>query len=600
MEKRLGADLSAVKIHTGGDSAAVASSIGAKAFTVGQDVHFNAGQFAPGTREGDRLLAHELTHVVQGRDAGIQRKPEAGEEIPDDNAVSEPHEPAEQEADAVADDVANDLHSPESETKEKLHTPRAEKQAKISAKLEGGVPRIFRAPMTPATPPPATPGTPSTAPASRPLDAASARAAIKAKAPDCDDIAEPLATEWIGKDETEFQTTFSDVNGLRNAVIKKFIGAGGPKEQTQIVGRPDPVAVQKFQDIDSEQHLDPAHGDLKTAFYTKLAAEMQKPTFTQRDRTYYAMTQAAGYAFNCKGKKIPVDRISPYSSRNTPVDRLYDLNKIQTDILAEIASSMPGCSPEEIDEAQKDDNLKKKAYRHILKKGRPPLDTIDKTKPISNFASWYKPGEIVVNTSAPPNQEFARMMTLGALQPEWYSNGTVVLNIERKLAAASRTLLKPTAFDGLMSALWCARNLGADDYGVTGGGIGEFLEAGVTFEEVTSATPVIPDDDFLLDLQRVKTQVANKFGKASTPTEERVRGNFGNTSIANTTRGKEGGGVAEMYDQVIGRSTQEQNSPSATPEAPGAAQPTSSLMPSGPAVAAGGAYDMTNGPRGAR
>jgi hypothetical protein len=83
-----------------------------------------------------------------------------------------------------------------------------------------------------------------------------------------------------------------------------------------------------------------------------------------------------------------------------------------------------------------------------------------------------------------------------------------------------------------MSALWCARNLGADDYGVTGGGIGEFLEAGVTFEEVTSATPVIPDDDFLLDLERVKTQVSNKFGKTSTPTEERARGNFGNTSSA--------------------------------------------------------------------
>jgi hypothetical protein len=119
------------------------------------------------------------------------------------------------------------------------------------------------------------------------------------------------------------------------------------------------------------------------------------------------------------------------------------LNKIQPDILAEIASSMAGCLPDEIDEAQKDDTLKKKAYRHILKKGRPPLDTIDKTKPISNFASWYKPGEIVVNTSAPPNQEFARMMTLGALQPEWYSNGTVVLNIERKLAALSGSSPRP-------------------------------------------------------------------------------------------------------------------------------------------------------------
>ena len=40
------------------------------------DVHFAAGQYAPGTKEGDRLLAHELTHVVQGQKSGVQRKAE--------------------------------------------------------------------------------------------------------------------------------------------------------------------------------------------------------------------------------------------------------------------------------------------------------------------------------------------------------------------------------------------------------------------------------------------------------------------------------------------------------------------------------------------
>src|SRR5205823_906304 len=65
MEDKLGADLSGVKVHTGGDSASAAESLGARAFTVGSDVHFGAGQFAPGSKEGDRLLAHELTHVVQ-------------------------------------------------------------------------------------------------------------------------------------------------------------------------------------------------------------------------------------------------------------------------------------------------------------------------------------------------------------------------------------------------------------------------------------------------------------------------------------------------------------------------------------------------------
>jgi hypothetical protein len=110
MENRLGADLSGVKVYQGGDSATAASAIGAKAFTIGSDVHFNAGQFAPGTKEGDRLLAHELTHVVQGQRGGVQRKAEVGEDKAEQAEVSEPHEPAEQEADNVADHVADDIH----------------------------------------------------------------------------------------------------------------------------------------------------------------------------------------------------------------------------------------------------------------------------------------------------------------------------------------------------------------------------------------------------------------------------------------------------------------------------------------------------------
>ncbi len=74
MEGQLGSDLSAVRVHADGASAETASSLGARAFTVGEAVHFNHGEFSPGTKEGDRLLAHELTHVVQGQKSGIQRR----------------------------------------------------------------------------------------------------------------------------------------------------------------------------------------------------------------------------------------------------------------------------------------------------------------------------------------------------------------------------------------------------------------------------------------------------------------------------------------------------------------------------------------------
>ena len=73
-EPKLGADLSDVRVHTGGASAQAAAGLSARAFTVGNDIHFNSGEFAPGAKEGDHLLAHELTHVVQGKKTGVQRK----------------------------------------------------------------------------------------------------------------------------------------------------------------------------------------------------------------------------------------------------------------------------------------------------------------------------------------------------------------------------------------------------------------------------------------------------------------------------------------------------------------------------------------------
>ncbi|MCB9286263.1 MAG: DUF4157 domain-containing protein [Lewinellaceae bacterium] len=66
-EPRFGVDLSKVRIHHNGQAAETARSANARAFTVGQDVVFGQGQFAPEGREGKRLLAHELTHVVQQR-----------------------------------------------------------------------------------------------------------------------------------------------------------------------------------------------------------------------------------------------------------------------------------------------------------------------------------------------------------------------------------------------------------------------------------------------------------------------------------------------------------------------------------------------------
>lgn len=58
-------DLGDVRVHTDAKAAESARAVNALAYTVGHDIVFGAGQFAPGTSAGDQLLAHELTHVFQ-------------------------------------------------------------------------------------------------------------------------------------------------------------------------------------------------------------------------------------------------------------------------------------------------------------------------------------------------------------------------------------------------------------------------------------------------------------------------------------------------------------------------------------------------------
>ncbi|HRL76979.1 MAG TPA: DUF4157 domain-containing protein [Candidatus Accumulibacter phosphatis] len=75
LEERFGQDFSDVRVHTDPEAVESAADARAKAYTVGQDVVFGEGRYAPGTSEGRRLLAHELAHVVQqsrGGASGIE------------------------------------------------------------------------------------------------------------------------------------------------------------------------------------------------------------------------------------------------------------------------------------------------------------------------------------------------------------------------------------------------------------------------------------------------------------------------------------------------------------------------------------------------
>ncbi len=93
----LGADLSAVSVHTDSQADQIARSVQATAFTQGTDVYFTRGRYSPGSPQGQRLLAHELAHVAQ-QSSG------SGSAM-----IGRSDDPAEADADATAERVLTGL-----------------------------------------------------------------------------------------------------------------------------------------------------------------------------------------------------------------------------------------------------------------------------------------------------------------------------------------------------------------------------------------------------------------------------------------------------------------------------------------------------------
>lgn len=100
MEIGFGVSFAQVRVHDDTASHAAAASLGARAFTTGQDVHFAAQQYRPASRDGIQLLAHELAHTIQQRGAvptnGVQAY-----------SVDSVDSPLEREAESAARTVAH-------------------------------------------------------------------------------------------------------------------------------------------------------------------------------------------------------------------------------------------------------------------------------------------------------------------------------------------------------------------------------------------------------------------------------------------------------------------------------------------------------------
>jgi hypothetical protein len=98
MSARLGADLSDVRVHRDAMASESARAVNANAYTVGSDIVFQSGQYEPSSPQGQRTLAHELTHVVQQREGAVD-----GTDVGDGLALSHPSDRFEREASSAAD-----------------------------------------------------------------------------------------------------------------------------------------------------------------------------------------------------------------------------------------------------------------------------------------------------------------------------------------------------------------------------------------------------------------------------------------------------------------------------------------------------------------
>jgi hypothetical protein len=104
MESHLGADLSDVRVHTDARASESAQAIQAQAYTSGDHVVFQRQHYQPNTEPGLRMLAHELTHVVQQRNGPVDATPVAG-----GVSVSDPSDRFERAAERNADSIVRSI-----------------------------------------------------------------------------------------------------------------------------------------------------------------------------------------------------------------------------------------------------------------------------------------------------------------------------------------------------------------------------------------------------------------------------------------------------------------------------------------------------------
>ena len=364
----------------------------------------------------------------------------------------------------------------------------------------------------------------------------------------------------------------------------------------------DPVARQKEEDVDNERYMvDVPQAKARRDFYqhieTKIRAAITAGSYNKSQIYAPYMQNAAGeLGLKFKGKQLDPAAWADFPnmlSRNTGVQDVWGYGIAnKPDLEAAVIADYTGMGLPAPVGADLQAKARQKFDEDVNGKDIAKGQTIGKlgTGAATGGASWFTPDKIKANDTA--TNGYADAMSACSLQPEWYPEGTVVIEFARP---AGVTIKKPTAYDGLMSAMWVARNQPDQEWGVLGSGLREALVNGMTYASATSAVGHIPPAHYTTNLQQAKldyesqnvSHLRRDGSQAGTMTEQIAR----NTSQDNplnsdpdTARPDGRFGAVKLGQRIVNESNHERQNPTAiTPMTPAAthAPTTPAVPPSG-------------------
>ena len=275
---------------------------------------------------------------------------------------------------------------------------------------------------------------------------------------------------------------------------------------------PDPIAMQKLSDVDGESYMDPgkvAPDVARQGFYRKVGDYINTNHATLQPSTIYnaCFNNAAG-SYKMSGQKIDPATVGGLCSRTSGAPGFWDRQIDQTIFINEAATELglPASDPDVLALARAKFFAKAQAGGDLM----PYLKTGGMVAP-EPYPAWFTPDKVRIDASS--DTAFGDLMRVYALQPEWFAQGNVAFEVDPTVHAGGKAqeLRKPTAYDGMQSSLWVARNQGGETYGMTGGGAREFLAQNVSVAAIKSCRGVIPSQEFLGQLTTLQSRAVAKF-----------------------------------------------------------------------------------------